>query len=114
MFLSSYTNFPNYHDFQGCRDVSHTSPYIIKKICIKFIGGVETIFSILQFNNPFGSYRFGELERLLVSLFILSVFLRNKIKFQVLIRTFSVQIDVKVQSNIARSCLSLSEPYWFF
>lgn len=71
-------------------------PVIVKKVCFKFVGCVETVFPVLKFNNPFGFYRFGELKRLTVLLLILSVRFRDKIEFQVFIRPFPVQIDVEV------------------
>ena len=41
---------------------------IIKKVCIKFVSGVKTIFAVLKFNNPLGSDSFCELKRLSVLL----------------------------------------------
>lgn len=35
---------------------------IIKKVCIKFVSGVKTIFAVLKFNNPLGSDSFCELK----------------------------------------------------
>jgi len=69
---------------------------VVKKVRFKFVGGVETVFSVLKFNNPLGFYRLGELKRLTVLLLILSVRFRDKIEFQVFIRPFPVQVDVEV------------------
>ena len=60
--------------------------------------------------NKFSKYEAGTL----CCPAVFPVRLRDKIEFQILIRPFPVQINVKVKGRVARSGLALSEPYWFF
>jgi hypothetical protein len=45
-------------------------PVIVKKVCVKFISGVEAVFPVLKLDNTFRPDSVGEFEGLFVLLFV--------------------------------------------